>query len=176
LQGLIAVAALAAVVLAGCGARLRAHHPKGPPVTAEALKRSIERSGLKIEWHDGKPGGRVIAELAGEARDPRTGGHVAFELALTKGHAHARDVGRSRYPLSYHPDSGSPVIVHFDEPGQIEPVLRGTIRNVAYANWFYAADDEYASEEVSARLDQAIMDAFASDDAEAHPILESAPE
>jgi hypothetical protein len=169
-------AAALAVLLAGCGARLRAHHPEGPPVSADALRASIEHTGLEIEWHDGRPGGKVIADLAGEARDPKTGGRVAFELALTKGHADEEALGRSRYPLKYDPESGSPIIVHFDEPDEIDPVPRGTIRNVAYANWFYGADDEYASEQVSARLDQAIMDAFPPGDAEAHPILSSPPE
>jgi hypothetical protein len=167
----------AAVLLAGCsGPRVSAHHPPGPPISPEALRRSIDRSGLEIEWHDGKAGGDVIADLAGEARDPKTGGHVAFEFAVTHGRAGSTALGRSRYPLKRDPASGNPMPLHMFTEEEIDPVLRGIIRNVAYANWFYSADDEDASDVVSARLDEALMDTFPPSDAEAHPILSSPPE
>ena len=175
MRGLTAAAALV-VLLAGCGGSLRAHHPAGSPVEPEALRRSIERSGLQIEWHNGKAGGDVLADLAGEARDPKTHGLVAFEFAVTKDRASVKALGRARYPLKRDPASGSLIPLHMFTDDEIDPVLRGVIRNVAYANWFYAANDEYASDVVSARLDKALMDVFAPTDAEAHPILKSPPE
>jgi hypothetical protein len=164
LRGLTTVAI--ALVLAGCGSDARTvHHPSGPPVTAQQLRQQIERSGLEIDWHDGKPGGNVIADLAGEARDRRTGGRISFELAVTRrGRAHASMLGRSRY--------GSPHAFSEDVTG----VPRGVIRNLAYANWVASADDSEATDRVSARLDQAILAAFAPTDAEAYPILTSPPE
>jgi hypothetical protein len=167
LRGLIAVAAIG-LALASCGgARPAAHHPAGPPVTPEALRDRIERSGLKIEWHDGRAGDGVIADLAGEARDPKTGGHVAFELAVARGKAHVYMLGRSRYPMPDTPNELS---------DDVDARLRGVIRNVAYATWYFNAYDSPATDDVSARLDQAILSTFAATDAEAHPILESPPE
>jgi hypothetical protein len=156
-----------ALALAGCGggAARTPHHPSGPPVTAQQLRRQIERSGLEIEWHDGKAGGNVIADLAGEARDRRTGGRISFELAVARSRrANTSMLGRSRY--------GSPNAFTDDVSG----VPRGVIRNLAYANWVASDDDSEAADRVSARLDQAILAAFPPTDAEAHPILSSPPE
>jgi hypothetical protein len=167
LRALIAATATA-VLVAGCGGtRPVAHHPSGPPVTAQQLRREIERSGLEIEWHDGKAGGDVIADLAGDARDPKTGGHVAFEIAVARGKAHVTMLGRARYRIPH-----SPAEIEDDVDAQV----RGVIRNLAYASWFYNADDRDATDRVSARLDRAIFGAFPPTDAEAHPILKSPPE
>jgi hypothetical protein len=164
LRGLIAITLIG---LAGCGGtRSVAHLPAGPPVAPETLRERIDRSGLKIEWHDGRPGDGVIADLAGEARDPETGGHVAFELAIARGRAHVDMLGRSRYRMP-------------DTPGElsdnVDSRLRGVIRNIAYATWYFNAYDSPAAREVSARLDRAILGAFPATDAEAYPILRSPP-
>ncbi len=156
-----------ALVITGCGggATPAAHHPSGAPVTAQQLRREIERSCLEIAWHDGRAGGAVIADLAGEARDRKTGGRISFELAVARGgRADTSMLGRSRY--------GSPNAFADD----VNAVPRGVIRNLAYANWVASADDSEATDRVSARLDQAILAAFPPNDAEAHPILKSPPE
>ncbi len=167
MRGLSAPAAIG-LALAGCGgARPVAQHPSGPPVTPEALRREIEHSGLQIECHDGRAGDDVIADLAGEAREPKTGGHVAFELAVARGRAHVYMLGRSRYPL---PDAPGEL------KGNVDARVRGVIRNLAYASWYFNAYESDATDRVSARLDQAILNAFPPGDAEAHPILKSPPE
>jgi hypothetical protein len=167
LRGLSAAAAIG-LALAGCGgARPTARHPSGPPVAPAALREEIERSGLQIEWHDGRAGDGVIADLAGEARDPKTGGHVAFELAVARGPAHVYMLGRSRYRL---PDAPS------EQDDDVDARVRGVIRNLAYATWYFNAFESDAADRVSARLDHAILNAFAPNDAEAHPILKSPPE
>jgi hypothetical protein len=167
LRGLSAAVAIG-LAFAGCGgARPVAQHPSGPPVTPEALRRAIERSGLEIEWHDGRAGDGAIADLAGEARDPKTGGHVAFELAVARGRAHVYMLGRSRYPLPDAPEALA---------DDVDAKVRGVIRNLAYATWYFNAYENSATDRVSARLDQAILNAFPPGDAEAHPILRSPPE
>ena len=167
MRGLIALAALGLAVANCGGTRPVAHHPAGPPVTPETLREHIDRSGLKIEWHDGRTGDGVIADLAGEARDPKTGGHVAFELAIARGRAHVDMLGRSRYRMPDTPNELS---------DDVDSRLRGVIRNVAYATWYFDAYDSPATGEVSARLDEAILSAFPPNDAEAHPVLKSPPE
>ena len=160
-------ATAAALLVAGCGGVGAAHHPSGPLVTPEALRRQLERSGLQIEWHDGKTGEDVIADLAGDARDPKTKGHVAFELVVARGRAHVSMLGRARYRFPKAPEE-------IEE--NVDADKRGVIRNIAYATWFYNAYDSDATDRVSARLDQAILAAFPPTDAEAHPILTSPPE
>jgi hypothetical protein len=163
-RGLIAVVALG---LAGCGA----HHLPSPPVSADALRRAIAHSGLHVRWHDGRAGGRVVADLGGTARDEHGRGRVEFELAVTRGDASIRDLGRARFRLRFDPASGSPIGLHEFTRREIDPYPRGVLSNVAYVTWFWANDDEAPAARVSARLDAAVLSAFPPGDAEAHPIL-----
>jgi len=168
MRGLIAAAGLALAV-AGCG---QGHLPS-PPVRADALRAAIERSGLRVRWHDGRAGGPVVADLAGEVRDEQGRGRLAFELAVTRRRADIHALGRSRYPLRYDRASGSPLIIHEFTRHEIDPYPRGVIANVAYATWWYSDPEDPATSRVSARLDAAVMSAFPPRDAEAHPVLAS---
>jgi hypothetical protein len=165
-RGLIAIAALG---LAGCGG---AHHEPSPPVSAGALRQAIARSGLHIRWHDGRAGGRVVADLAGTARNEAGAGRVEFELAVTRGRADIHDLGRARFPLRFDPASGSPIDLYAFTRREIDVYPRGVLSNVAYVTWFWANDDEVPAARVSARLDAAVLSAFPPGDAEAHPILD----
>jgi hypothetical protein len=72
-------------------------------------------------------------------------------------------LGRARYGIPH-------------SPAEIEEDVDATTRGLAYATWFYNADDRDATDRVSARLDRAILAAFPPTDAEADPILSSPPE
>jgi hypothetical protein len=162
------VIALAALATAGCGG---AHQTPSPPVTPTALRQAITRSGLQIRWRDGRAGGDVVADLAGEVRDERGRGRIAFEIAVTRGDADIHVLGRARYPLRYDPASGSPLVLHMLIKREIDPDPRGVIANVAYATWWFTDPDDSAAARVSARLDAAVLSAFPPDDAAAHPVL-----
>jgi hypothetical protein len=161
----ITLAALAAV---GCSG---AHHMPSPPVSPAALRHALARSGLRICWRDGRAGGNVVADLAGDARDEQGQGRIAFELAVTHARADIDMLGRARYPLRYDPASGSPIVLHMFTKREIDPNPRGVIANVAYATWWFTNPDDPAAARVSAGLDAAVLAAFRPDDAEAHPVL-----
>jgi hypothetical protein len=163
------IAAVLALAVAGCGGG--AGHLPSPPVGPGALRAALERSGLRIRWNDGRAGGGVVADLAGVARDEQGRGRLAFELAVTRGHADIHLLGRARYPLRYDRASGSPLILHEFTKHEIDPYPRGVIANVAYGTWWFSAPDDPAASRVSARLDAAVMSAFPARDAEAHPVL-----
>jgi len=137
-----------------------------PLPDAEALRHRLAASGLEITYRQGKPGDDDLTVLGGVAHGPR-GGRVGFEFVFDEdGEPSTSDLGTIGFPTDFKPRGP-----------EVLPVLRGVLRNVAYAN-YYLGRPSGESEDlaVTYRLDDALFGLFPPDDAEVHPILNEPPE
>jgi hypothetical protein len=126
----------------------------GKRVTEAELRRGLERSGLEIEWREGRDGDGAEAVVAGIAsQDGR--GAVGFEFVLSSDeHADVDSLGRVSFPQVK------------------EPEIRGILSNVAYADYplLDRRGDTIESDTTVHRLDDVLFGLFPPDDAVAHPV------
>lgn len=126
----------------------------GRRVSEAELRRSLEASGLTIEWRKARAGDGAEAVLAGVASD-RGRDAVGFEFVIASDeHADVERLGRVK-------------LRNVDEPE-----VRGVLGNVAYAN--YPLRDRRGETVEAARtiyrLDDALFRVFPPDDAIAYPV------
>lgn len=153
--------AIAAVLVSGMGMAIG--EPDESLPDAEALKQRLAASGLEIVYRQGNPGDADLSVIGGVARD-RRGGRVGFEFVFdADGQASTSELGTIGFPTQ------ARRLVH--------PILRGVLRNVAYANYYLGRGAGRRNDlAVTYRLDDALFGLFPADDAEAHPVLDDPPE
>jgi hypothetical protein len=143
-------------------------------ITAGALERSLERSGLQITPRSGRPRTGLSEVIAGIAHGAR-GARVEFEFAVSKDpRASTTQLGTVGIPIKRSgPNQNRPDSVRLGSGILVTPVIRGVLGNVAYALYYFGVREAPpdATRDVVRRLDTALFDAFPATDTEAHAIL-----
>ena len=157
------------VVVAAATALVAASSPSAdstPDMTRQELAKRLDRAGLRITYREPHVRDSGTEALGGVAAIPG-GGRVGFEFVIdADGEASTTQLGTVGFPLKF-PKRG-PVI---------DPIIRGVLRKVAYANFFLGnGSGDRQDMRVVHRLDDALFGAFPPDDAQVHPILDTPPE
>jgi hypothetical protein len=160
--------AIALTALAGC-----ASHEPTTTITADQLRESLTRSGVRIDPRRGHPR-KSDSEVIGGIAHGEHGARVEFEFVVTAGRrARTDELGTLDIPFrSDGVNRNRPLRVRTATGDLVTPVIRGVLGNVAYATYYFGIREAppAATDDVVRRLDRALFNTFPPTDAEAHAI------
>jgi hypothetical protein len=167
---------ITAALSLGAGASLATglHGASGKPrqtplITPAALKDRLVATRLHLVFRPARAKPGVLGVLAGTATAGQS--RVGFEFALTR----ARAAETTALVTVALPERADPFAIEKKHPTRLDPVVRGILGNIAYANFFSPNGGGAADMAIVKKLDDALFGAFPPDDPLAHSLLRRPP-